>query len=266
MQAADDYVGQVDRDTPSLAEYFDGWYADMAASPVKDDIAQRHLGLPPHLLSTSLLGWRGVADVTAALRLSPGDTLLDLACGRGGYGLEIAYRTGALLVGVDFSAEAVRQAAAQARTLGRAAEFRVGELASTGLPDHSVDAVLCVDAIQFADRHDDVHREILRVLAPGGRVVLTCWEPVHREDEHVPLRLRTLDLRRGLMAAGFLEVDVRERPDWRAVEREMWQEASALDAGGDPALMSFRDEGISVLERFDALRRVMATATAPPRL
>ena len=82
----------------------------MAGSPVKDEIEQRHLGLPPHLLSTSLLTWDGIAEVTAALRLSPGGTLLDLACGRGGYGLEIAARTGARLMGVDFSAEAVRQA------------------------------------------------------------------------------------------------------------------------------------------------------------
>ena len=254
----------MDRGTASLAEYFDGWYADMAASPVKDEIAQRHLGLPPHLLSTSLLGWRGVADVTTALDLSPRDTLLDLACGRGGYGLEIARRTGALLVGVDFSAEAVRQAAAQARTLGRTADFRVGDLASTRLSDGSVDAVLCVDAIQFADSHDDVYREMVRVLAPGGRVAVTCWEPVDREDERVPLRLRTVDLRQGLATAGFVGIEVRERPDWRAVEREMWQEASALDAGTDPALTSFRDEGVSALQRFDALRRVMATATAPP--
>ena len=63
----------------SLAAYFDGWYADMAGSPEKDEIVQRHLGLPPHLLSTSLLGWDGIAEVAQALRLSPGDTLLDLA-------------------------------------------------------------------------------------------------------------------------------------------------------------------------------------------
>ena len=43
----------------SLAKYFDDWYADMTGSPVKDEIQQRHLGLPPHLLSTSLLGWDG---------------------------------------------------------------------------------------------------------------------------------------------------------------------------------------------------------------
>jgi len=85
------------------AQYFDGWYADMARSPVKDEIAQRHLGLPPYLLSTSLLGWEGIAEVIAALRLPAGDVLVDLACGRGGYGLEIAVRTGARLIGVDFS-------------------------------------------------------------------------------------------------------------------------------------------------------------------
>jgi predicted TPR repeat methyltransferase len=68
---------------------------------------QRHLGLPPHLLSTSLLGGQGIAEVVEALHLSPGSTLLDLACGRGGYGLEIAARAGGRLVGVDFSAEAV---------------------------------------------------------------------------------------------------------------------------------------------------------------
>lgn len=84
------------------AEYFDNWYADMVGSQVKDEIEQRHLGLPPHLLSTSLLGWDAIAEVVEGLRLSAGDTLLDLACGRGGYGLEVSARTNARLIGVDF--------------------------------------------------------------------------------------------------------------------------------------------------------------------
>ena len=70
-------------DTVPSAEDFDGWYADMTASPVKDEIQQRHLGLPPRLLSTSLLGWDGIAEAVAALRLSAAGTLVDLACGRG---------------------------------------------------------------------------------------------------------------------------------------------------------------------------------------
>jgi SAM-dependent methyltransferase len=246
-----------------LAEYFDGWYADMAGSPVKDEILQRHLGLPPHLLSTSLLGREGIAEVTGALRLSPGDTLLDLACGRGGYGLEIAGRTGARLVGVDFSAEAVRQAREQARRLGRTADFRVGDLAATGLDIGSAGAVLCVDAIQFAQQPEAAYREIRRVLAPGGRAVLTCWEPLGRDDERVPGRLRRVDLDAGLTAAGFGNVEVRERPGWRACERGMWEEAAALDPGDDPALRSFRDEGVRSLETFNLIRRVIASATAP---
>jgi hypothetical protein len=95
---------------PPSAAYFDQWYADMVESPAKDELVRRHLGLPAHVLSTSVLTWDAVADVTAALRASPGHVLVDLACGRGGYGLEVAHRTGANLIGVDFSAEAVRQA------------------------------------------------------------------------------------------------------------------------------------------------------------
>ncbi len=247
---------------PPTADYFNGWYADMTASPVKDEIQQRHLGLPPRLLSTSLLGWEGIAEATAALRLAPGDTLVDLACGRGGYGLEIASRTGARLIGVDFSAEAVRQAREHAKRLGATAEFRVGDLAATGLDAGSAAAVLCVDAIQFAAQPGAAYREIHRVLEPRGRAVLTNWEPYDRDDERVPPRLRRVNLRGGLTAAGFADIEVAERPGWRAAERAMWEEAAALDPGDDPALRSFHDEGVRSLAMFGLVRRVIATATA----
>jgi SAM-dependent methyltransferase len=247
----------------SLAEYFDGWYADMTGSPVKDQIEQRHLGLPPYLLSTSLLNWDGIAEVTEALRLSEGGTLLDLACGRGGYGLEVAARTGARLTGVDFSAEAVRQAREHARQRSAEADFRVGDLAATGLDTGSADAVMCIDAIQFAPEPAAAYGEIHRVLRSGGRAVLTCWEPVDRGDERLPGRLRRVDLGAGLAGAGFGEIEVREHPGWRATERGMWEEAAALDPGDDPALRSLHDEGVRSLERFDLLRRVMAVATRP---
>jgi SAM-dependent methyltransferase len=245
------------------AKYFDGWYAAMAGAPVKDEIMQRHLGLPPHLLSTSLLGWEGIAEVVEALCLSPSDILLDLACGRGGYGLEIAARSGARLVGVDFSAEAVSQAREHARRLGHMADFRLGDLAATGLDAASVDAVLCVDAIQFAQEQDAAYRELRRVLAPGGRAVLTCWEPLDHDDERMPARLRRVDPGTGLAAADFDNIQVRDRPGWRARERAMWEEAAELDPGDEPALQSFHDEGVRSLEIFDLVRRVIATATAP---
>jgi SAM-dependent methyltransferase len=201
--------------------------------------------------------------VVEALRLDPGDTLLDLACGRGGYGLEIAGRTGAALVGVDFSAEAVRQAGEQAARLGREAEFRVGDLTATGLDAGSVQGALCVDSVQFAEPPAGAYAELRRVLASGARVVLTCWEPADRRDDRLPARLRTVDLGGGLSGAGFTDVQVVEKPAWDAVEHAMWTEAARLDPAGDPALQSFHDEGVRSLATHDLRRRVMATATAP---
>jgi SAM-dependent methyltransferase len=243
------------------AAYFDRWYADMVGSVRKDAIQQRHLGLPPHLLSTSLLTWDGIAEVARALSLPPGGTLVDLACGRGGYGLELARRAGARLIGVDFAAAAISAARSAAEDSGVDAEFRVGDLVATGLPDSVADAVVVVDAIQFPEDTDAALREIARILAPGGRVALSGWQAVDPDDLAVPERLRRLDLRGGLCAAGLEDVEVVERAEWREAERAMWAEAAALDPGADPALRSFHDEGARVLPGLDRVRRVLATAT-----
>jgi SAM-dependent methyltransferase len=252
---------------PLTAGYFDSWYADMAACPAKDEIAGRHLGLPPHLRSTSSVPWTGIGEILDRLDLRPGDILLDLACGRAGYGLEIAARADARLVGVDFSPEAVRQARepvhARAGEQGRANHFVVGDLTATGLARGVAHAAVCLDSIQFADPPDAAYAELRRVLVPGGRAVLTCWEPVEQGDERLVERLRRVDLRAGLTAAGFEQVAVAPRPAWRALERAFWQEAAALEPGDDPALRSLHDEGIRSLATFDLVTRVMASATAP---
>lgn len=248
---------------PLSAEYFDNWYAGMASSGASDEIHQRHLGLPAYLLSTSQLTWDGIAEVTQALQLTDAGTLLDLACGRGGYGLEVARRTGARLIGADFSAEALLQARRQAAWLGRDAEFRAGDLTATGLGAGSVTGVLCVDAVQFADPVGASFAEMHRVLAPGGRAVLTGWEALDPADERVPARLRRTDFAAGLADAGFTGVQVLDRSIWRERERAMWEEAAALDPGSDPSLQSLHDEGVRVLLTFPLIRRVLAIGAVP---
>ncbi|MGH3368032.1 MAG: class I SAM-dependent methyltransferase [Nocardioidaceae bacterium] len=250
-------------DRGGLATYFDRWYAEMAAAPAKDEIMQHHLRLPSYLLSTSTISWDGIGELETALRLGADSRLLDLACGRGGIGLEIAGRAGARLIGVDVSAEAVRQARASARRLKQEADFHVADLTATGLDARSVDAVLCVDSLQFADPAEDAYREIRRVVAPGARVVLTGWEPLDGHDDRLPARLRDVDLAAGLTAAGFDDVQVSEQPEWREAERRMWQEAVELSPDRDAALQAFREEGVRALQTFILLRRVSATATAP---
>lgn len=193
-----------------------------------------------------------------------GDVVADLGCGRGGYGLEIARRTGTRLVGVDFSTVAIE------RALGRhaqawsdvEAEFRVGTLTASGLPAKSVAAVLCVDAMQFADPYEDGFAECRRVLRPGGRLVVTGWEPREAGDPAVPERLRR-DIGAALVAAGFGDVRVSEKPAWQQAERAMWEAAAATEPDDDPALDSLRAEGTRVLTIIERVRRVLVTGRAP---
>jgi SAM-dependent methyltransferase len=247
------------------AGYFDRWYADMTASPARDAIWARALGLPPELRSTSLLPWAGIAEVAGALRLPHGGRLVDLGCGRGGYGIEVARRTGARLTGVDFSEVALAQARlSSARVLpDSGADFRAGTLVATGLPDGGADALMCVDAVQFAEPPLAALIESRRVLAPGGRVAVTCWELAGPPDARVPARLHAVHLWRDLTEAGFTDVRVQERPDWREAERTLWREVLAAPAGTDEGLRSAQAEGRRSLDTFDAIRRVFATATAP---
>ena len=244
---------------PRSAEYFDQWYSNMAGETAGDEIKQRHLGLPPRVVSSSLLPWDGLVEVTGALNLRPGSRLVDLACGRGGYGLEMAAMTGAALIGGDFSAEAIRQAGALAQRLNPAADFRIGDLAATGLPTASADAVVCIDAIQFK-AEDESFQEMHRILAPGGHLALTVWEALDRTDERVPELIRALDVRSSLQRAGFADVEVHERPDWFAAEHGLWVEAAALDPGDNAALRSLHDEAVRVLPMVDLARRILATA------
>lgn len=226
------------------------------------------LGLPPDLRSTSLLSGAGLDEVVTALGLCGGQVLLDLACGRGGYGLEIARRSGSRVVGVDFSAVAIEQARRRAQTLEPAnrADFHVGELTRTGLRTASVDAVLIVDSIQFAEPTLDALRECRRVLLPGGRIVVTGWEASDDTDQRLSPRMRQLDLREQLPRAGFVNVEVTDKPAWRTAEQALWQKALTIDAGDDLAMQSMQEEAQRVLSTFDGLRRVLATASTPNRV
>src|SRR6185312_8047429 len=250
---------------PRSAEYFDGWYADGVATPTVDEIMNRHMGFPPDTRA-GVVPAEAIPELAEALRLRPGSTLLDLACGRGAYGLMFAKQAWTLLIGAAFSAQPLTEAREQAARMGVSkASFRVGELTATGLPNASVEAVLCTDAIQFPDEPAIAYSEIRRVLKPGGRVVLTSWEPLDRDDERISPRVRRANLGAGLRQAGFTDVEVRDRPAWLEREHALWEEATALDPGDDPALQSFHTEGVKSLEwtGLGLLRRVLATATKP---
>jgi cyclopropane fatty-acyl-phospholipid synthase-like methyltransferase len=110
------------------------------------------------------------------LDLSPGKTLLDVACGAGGPALRIAATTACSVVGVDIHEQAVTTASSLAaqRGLAKRAEFRSTD-ATGPLPfsDASFDAITCIDAINHFSDRPSVLAEWARVLKVGGRLLFT---------------------------------------------------------------------------------------------
>ena len=112
----------------------------------------------------------------AWLNLSPGKTLLDVACGSGGPVLRIAAHTGCSAVGIDVHEQAISTAnslAAQ-RGITPRAEFRVEDaIGQLPFPDASFDAITCIDAINHLPNRPRVMAEWARLLKPGARLLFT---------------------------------------------------------------------------------------------
>jgi ubiquinone/menaquinone biosynthesis C-methylase UbiE len=103
---------------------------------------------------------------------SRGKIVLDFACGDGDVAIRAADAGATLAVGIDISGVSVENARreALARGLGDKTFFLRADCENTGLPDSSVDIVICAGVLH----HLDVTRafpEIERVLAPGGKVI-----------------------------------------------------------------------------------------------
>lgn len=112
-----------------------------------------------------------------ALDARPGDSVIEIGCGSG-MGMRAALRRvgpNGFVAGVDqsacathFAAHVVHRAALQ----GRAATMRA-EAADLPFRDSLFDRAFAVNSFQFWPDPARALREIARVLAPGGRLVIT---------------------------------------------------------------------------------------------
>jgi ubiquinone/menaquinone biosynthesis C-methylase UbiE len=121
---------------------------------------------------------RTAEAVIDAARVRPGIRLLDVGTGPGQIA-GIAAQRGAVATGIDIAAAMI----AIARQAWPAARFRRADAHDLPFSDASFDAVTGNFAILHLGRPEHAAAEFVRVLAPGGRVVLTVWD----EPERVPL-------------------------------------------------------------------------------
>ncbi|MBV9095101.1 MAG: methyltransferase domain-containing protein [Streptosporangiaceae bacterium] len=181
-----------------------------------------------------------------ALQLRPGHVVADLGCGHGGPGLWAARQTGAALIGIDLSPAGIELARRQAAQLGldRQARFLVGDLAATGLPGASCDAVISLDVLPFVPDKAAAAREVARILRPGGRFAFTTWEgldnpatddPQRRAlaatfQDHPLLESAKADYRQLISQAGLSIETYREPPAWRRQQQALAEGIIAAEA------------------------------------
>lgn len=112
--------------------------------------------------------------VVAQATIAPGELVLDIACGTGNAALKAASH-GAQVIGVDLAPRLVQVATDRAAAAGLTVTFVLGDAQALPVQDASVDVALSVFGLIFATDQAQVAAEVVRVLRPGGRAVITGW-------------------------------------------------------------------------------------------
>jgi ubiquinone/menaquinone biosynthesis C-methylase UbiE len=142
------------------------------------------------------------------------------------------------------------------------ANFRVGDLASTGLPEGYAEAAMCADAIFFAADRIAVFTEVARILKPGGRFVFTA-------DEDNSDRAMAVPDWTPLAEAGGLSVERKEEVPRFAEQLQrmydLWLEnLDALRAEvGDEEADALYDEAVRVGPTLNNRRPLIITVRKP---
>jgi SAM-dependent methyltransferase len=110
-----------------------------------------------------------------AAHVTRGVRLLDAGCGAGLAALLASLR-GASVSALDASPGLL----AVARARLPEADVREGDLEALPFDDGSFDAVVAVNSVFYAADMAAALRELVRVVRPGGRVVVTAWGPPER--------------------------------------------------------------------------------------
>ena len=119
------------------------------------------------------------AELVRAAGLQAGDRVLDVGCGTGLIARRAAEAVGATgsVSGIDVSPDMIEVAKAIPAD-GAPIDWRAGDATALPYPDGSFDVVLCQMTLMFLQDRSAAVREMHRVLAPGGRVVINTPGPI----------------------------------------------------------------------------------------
>jgi ubiquinone/menaquinone biosynthesis C-methylase UbiE len=203
------------------------------------------------------------------LELAPGDVLVDLACGAGGPGLWAARVSGAALIGIDPTDSGLAAAEQRAAAVGLSerSTFQRGTFEATNLSDASADAIMTIEAFQYAPDKRAALSEFVRILKPGGRVAIVCFEVDPTKVTGLPVLgvEPVADYAPLLTEAGFSISTYEETPGWAdrvyPTFAALVDSADALNAEmGEPAAASVLVEATVTVSLRPYPRRVLIVA------
>jgi ubiquinone/menaquinone biosynthesis C-methylase UbiE len=125
-----------------------------------------------------VIGGPFAEDLIAKAALRPGERVLDVACGTGVVARLAAERVGPSgTVGALDLNPAMLSVARSVPSTGAAIRWYETSAESVPLPDDAFDVVLCQLGLQFVADKSAALREMHRVLAAGGRMIVTTPPP-----------------------------------------------------------------------------------------
>lgn len=142
--------------------------------------------------------------VVDAAQIQSGQRVLDVACGTGILARTVSSRTGptGYVAGLDPNPGML----AVAKELAPAVDWRRGAAESIPFEDRSFDRVVSQFGLMFFADRGRALREMLRVLAPGGRLVVVVWDSL----DNIPAYAAEVALLERL--AGTLAADALRAP------------------------------------------------------
>lgn len=131
-------------------------------------------------------------ELVRALRVGPGDVVIDVASGPGSSAVRAAARAGCSVVGVElaFASAAAADRRARESAASSTVRFVGGDAEALPFAGASVDGVLCECAFCLFTDKTAAAREIARVLRPGARLAVS---DVRVDPARLPSELRSLD-------------------------------------------------------------------------